>query len=122
MRNLALPRADNARGIVSWFARVTNRRARNCMVGTRHARTIGRCRRVALAIVPLLAASSALAQAGRVAEIATYQGPDREQRLIEGAKKEKELTFYSSMPSEDIALLVGAFDRKYGVKVKVWRA
>ena len=70
----------------------------------------------------LAAAPSALAQASRVAEIATYQGPDREQRLIEGAKKEKELTFYSSMPPEDIALLVGAFDSKYGVKVKVWRA
>ena len=26
------------------------------------------------------------------------------------------------MPPEDIALLVAAFDRKYGVKVKVWRA
>ena len=93
------------------------------MVVTRQARMIGCCRRTALAIVLLLAAApSALAQASRVAEIATYQGPDREQRLIEGAKKEKELTFYSSMPPEDIALLVGAFDRKYGVKVKVWRA
>jgi iron(III) transport system substrate-binding protein len=64
----------------------------------------------------------ALAQGNRVAEIATYQGPDREQRLIEGAKREKELTFYSSIPIEDIAVLVSAFDKKYGVKVKVWRA
>ncbi len=61
-------------------------------------------------------------QPNRVAEIATYQGADREQRLIEGAKREKELTFYSSIPTEDIAVLVAAFDKKYGVKVKVWRA
>jgi iron(III) transport system substrate-binding protein len=64
----------------------------------------------------------ALAQQSRVAEIATYQGADREQRLIEGAKKEKELTFYSSVPPDDISALVSAFDKKYGVKVKVWRA
>src|SRR4030095_8218370 len=64
----------------------------------------------------------ALAQQSRVAEVATYQGADREQRLIEGAKKEKELTFYSSVPTDDIAALVSAFDKKYGVKVKVWRA
>src|SRR6516162_7367055 len=64
----------------------------------------------------------ALAQPSGVAEIAAYQGADREQRLIEGAKREKELTFYSSIPPDDIAALVSAFDRKYGVKVKVWRA
>src|SRR4029079_16520109 len=32
------------------------------------------------------------------------------------------LTFYSSIPPDDISALVSAFDRKYGVKVKVWRA
>jgi iron(III) transport system substrate-binding protein len=82
------------------------------------------------AVAALLLAGAALllgtqgvpAQTSRVAEIATYQGADREQRLIEGAKKEKELTFYSSIPPEDIAALVAAFDKKYGVKVKVWRA
>ena len=79
----------------------------------------------ALAIVLIASCAldrAALAQANRVAEIAAYQGADREQRLIEGAKKEKELTFYSSIPTEDISALVAAFDKKYGVKVKVWRA
>jgi iron(III) transport system substrate-binding protein len=67
-------------------------------------------------------APAARSEPGRVAEIAGYQGPDREQRLVEGAKKEKELTFYSSVPPEDISALVAAFDKKYGVKVRVWRA
>jgi iron(III) transport system substrate-binding protein len=76
-----------------------------------------------LAVLAVLAlAPSALAQGSRVAEIATYQGADREQRLIEGAKKEKELAFYSSVPPEDIAALISAFDKKYGVKVRVWRS
>src|SRR5262245_50361838 len=79
------------------------------------------------ALAALLFAVSALpglafAQASRVAEIADYQGADREQRLIEGAKREKELTFYASIPTDDITVLVAAFDKKYGVKVKVWRA
>jgi len=70
----------------------------------------------------LACASAAGAQAPRIADIAAYQGPEREQKLIEGAKREKELTFYSSMPTEDIAALTAAFDKKYGVKVKIWRA
>ena len=79
------------------------------------------------ALAALLLAVAALpgpafAQASRVAEIATYEGADREQRLIEGAKREKELTFYGSIPTDDITVLVAAFDKKYGVKVKVWRA
>jgi hypothetical protein len=57
-----------------------------------------------------------------LSDIATYDGADREKRLIEGAKKEGELMFYSSIPVEDIAALTAAFDKKYGVKVKVWRA
>lgn len=64
----------------------------------------------------------ALAQPSGVAELASYQGADREQLLIDGAKQEKELTFYASIPPDDIAALVSAFDRKYGLKVKVWRA
>ena len=56
------------------------------------------------------------------AEIASYEGADREKRLIEGAKRERELTFYSSLPIEDISVLAAAFSKKYGVKVKVWRA
>ena len=74
------------------------------------------------ALALLLLAPCALAQVSGVAEIANYQGADREQRLIEGAKREKELTFYSSIPPDDISALVSAFDKKYGVKVKVWRA
>src|SRR5436190_18404299 len=70
----------------------------------------------------LIAASCALAQSSRVPEVAGFDGADRQQRLIEGAKREKELTFYSSIPPADISALVTAFDKKYGIKVKVWRA
>jgi iron(III) transport system substrate-binding protein len=86
------------------------------MLGMRSGRIF--CATAAL----FLAAPAALAQTSPVAEVAALQGPDRQQRLVEGAKREKELTFYSSIPPADISVLVGAFDKKYGIKVKVWRA
>src|SRR4029453_5208906 len=75
-----------------------------------------------LCLLALMLAAPALAQVSGVAEIASYQGADRGQRLIEGARREKELPLFSSLPSADIGALVSAFDKKYGVKVKVWRA
>ncbi len=80
------------------------------------------CILCAAAAFGLLVGPHAMAQSTRVGELAAYEGADRQQKLVEGAKREKELTFYSSIPPDDIALLVAAFDRKYGVKVKVWRA
>ena len=56
------------------------------------------------------------------APIATYTGADRMQKLIDGAKKEGEITIYSSAPTDDMAALTIAFEKKYGIKAKVWRA
>src|SRR5437763_5791162 len=70
----------------------------------------------------LLSIQMALAQGSRVAAIATYQGPDREQRLIEGARREGMVTFYSNAPTDDNTALVGAFEKKYGIKVSLYRA
>jgi len=87
----------------------------------RYVRHFSRASAAGLALLlPVLA--GALAQPSSIAELAAYQGVDREQLLIEGAKREKELTFYSSIPPDDIGALVSAFDKRYGLKVKVWRA
>jgi iron(III) transport system substrate-binding protein len=56
------------------------------------------------------------------ADIATYQGADRSQKLRDGAKKEGTLTIYSSATVEDMTALTTAFTKKYGVKTQVWRA
>jgi iron(III) transport system substrate-binding protein len=66
----------------------------------------------------MVASSAALAQA----DIATYQGADRTQKLVEGAKKEGTLTLYSSATVDDIKALTSAFEKKYGIKTNVWRA
>src|SRR6266705_1270839 len=56
------------------------------------------------------------------ADVGLYAGPDRLQKLIEGARKEGELNLYTSAQSDDMGALVGAYEKKYAVKVNVWRA
>src|SRR2546426_12446049 len=56
------------------------------------------------------------------ADVGLYAGPDRLEKLSEGAKKEAELNLYTSAQSDDMGALVGAYEKKYGVKVSVWRA
>jgi iron(III) transport system substrate-binding protein len=70
----------------------------------------------------LCSSGFAHAQAIRAAEIATYQGTDRAQRLLDGARHEGALTMYSNAPTEDNAALIGAFQKKYAVKVNLYRA
>ncbi len=65
-----------------------------------------------------ITATAAFAQA----DIATYQGADRTQKLIDGAKKEGTLTIYTSATVDDMAALTQAFEKKYGIKTQVWRA
>ncbi len=55
-------------------------------------------------------------------DVANYGGADREQKLIEGAKKEGSLEIYTSAQSDDMGALVVAFEKKYGVKVDTWRS
>lgn len=61
------------------------------------------------------------ARAQSVADIARYSGPDRTQRLIEGAKKEGLVTIYSSAVIADTNAIIQAFEKKYGVRVRLWR-
>ena len=43
-------------------------------------------------------------------------------KVIDAAKKEGEVSVYTSLISEDLAALSQAFEKKYGIKVKGWRA
>jgi iron(III) transport system substrate-binding protein len=51
-----------------------------------------------------------------------HEGAEREQVLMQGAKKEGEVAVYTSLIAEDLGALSAAFEKKYGVKVKGWRA
>jgi iron(III) transport system substrate-binding protein len=68
--------------------------------------------------VPAFAQSKSAESA--VANIALSQSPNRLAALLEGAKKEGELSYYQSR--SDIGPVLVAFTKKYGIKVKNWRA
>jgi len=57
-----------------------------------------------------------------LAQVVQYDKPDREQFLLQGAKKEGEVMIYTSLVPEDLTALAAAFERKYGVNLKSWRA
>src|SRR5262245_50187422 len=69
---------------------------------------------------PLL--SAAQPAAGPHREIYMYQGADRDQRMLEAAKKEKQVTVYTSLNLKASVPITRAFGKKYGVKVGVWRS
>jgi iron(III) transport system substrate-binding protein len=54
--------------------------------------------------------------------IYSYTGADRGQRLVAKARAEGMLTLYTSMATTESAPLAQAFERKYGIKVQLWRA
>jgi ABC-type Fe3+ transport system substrate-binding protein len=80
-------------------------------------------RKIALTpLLALLAVAAPLAAAQSFAELASDESPSRHQRLVESARKEGTLTFYTSNAAPTIKLLSADFEKRYGVRVEVWRA
>jgi iron(III) transport system substrate-binding protein len=69
---------------------------------------------------PQTAASSPSSPTLQTLALSTDAG--RQQRLVDGAKKEGSLLFYTTTPSEYVNQLIAPFEEKYGIKVNVWRA
>jgi iron(III) transport system substrate-binding protein len=51
-----------------------------------------------------------------------YRGADRDARLVERAKREGSVVLYTSLAPTESQPLAAAFEKKYGVKVVLWRA
>lgn len=77
-----------------------------------------------LAVLAILVANSAIgsAEAQSIADLAAYTGADRTEKLIAGAKKEGAVTVYASAPVPDMKPILNAFQKKYGIPAKHWRA
>src|SRR5262249_6018864 len=56
------------------------------------------------------------------ADLVAYGGADRMEKLVAAAKKEGSVAVYSSAAMDDMAVLIAAFEKKYGVKGRLWRA
>jgi iron(III) transport system substrate-binding protein len=76
---------------------------------------IATIRPLLLALIVLAGATVALAQDASPSDNpATYRGTDREQRLVDGARKEGQVTVYSSMiVDQALRPLIDAFQTKY---------
>jgi iron(III) transport system substrate-binding protein len=66
--------------------------------------------------------SAVQALAADAASIAAYSGVDREQYLLHGARNEGTLTLYTNIAATDIDKLTAEFERRYGIKTRIWRA
>ena len=79
--------------------------------------------RSALAALALSAVFAALAQApAKNDEVYRYRGADRDARLVQRAKQEGSVVLYTSLAPTESKPLAEAFEKKYGVKVDLWRA
>jgi iron(III) transport system substrate-binding protein len=70
------------------------------------------------------AASIAQAQAARTGneQVYLYQGADRDQRLVARARQEGVITLYTSLAPSESMPLTQAFEKKFGIKVELWRS
>jgi len=76
--------------------------------------------RFAVAVLAFVA-STALAQSPH-RDLYLYKGADRDQRLRAGAQKETRAVIYTSLNLKDSVPIVQAFEKKYGVKIELWRS
>src|SRR5262249_2797408 len=102
----------------------TGRTHRRCTDGNEsHGRTrMSRILAIAIAFAVVLCARSASAQAPD--DIFKYNGPDRQQKLVEGARKEGQVVFYSAMiVNQALRPIADRFSKKYPfIKMTYWRA
>ncbi len=77
--------------------------------------------RLGLALGLLLACAQLRADPGPNDARYLYKGNDRDAKLVELAKKEGKLTLYTSLAPTESLPLAYAFEKKYAIKVEVWR-
>ena len=74
-----------------------------------------------------LASFAALAQApvaapATLADLARDGAPDRIPRLLPAARKEGSVLLYTTVPPANLDRLMADFEKRYGIKVQVWRS
>ncbi len=72
-------------------------------------------------LLALLAVGRAYSQ-DKAPDVYLYRGADRDQKLVAAAKREGAVSLYTSMQLPDSQPLTQAFEKKYGIRVSLWRA
>lgn len=81
------------------------------------ARVLDWCGVVALAVVACIANAQTA-----IAELAQDQSPGRVTRLAAAARKEGVVVLYTTLAASNLDRITQEFEKRYGVKVQVWRA
>ena len=75
---------------------------------------------IGASLIPL--SVDAIEASREVTSAAELNGTDRGERLLAKARVEGTLNLYATMGQEQITALVSEFEKKYGIKVNIWRA
>jgi iron(III) transport system substrate-binding protein len=76
--------------------------------------------RLMVAIAAALCAAASWGQSHK--PLYTYQGADRDSRVLGGAHRERELLVYTSLNLKDSVPIKEAFEKKYGIRLELWRS
>ena len=91
--------------------------------GIRAGRTSGLLMLVSIFLAHFAAPPAVAIEASReVAMAAELKGADRNERLVAKARAEGALNLYATMGQEQISALATEFEKKYGIRVNIWRA
>jgi iron(III) transport system substrate-binding protein len=74
------------------------------------------------AFLAACAVLSAHAQPAGYEMLYLYRGADRDERLLENARREGVLVIYTSLAPSESVPLTQAFEKKHGIRVELWRA
>ena len=92
------------------------------MISTRRLVIVATAFAVAAILGVVSTIKAKAAQGPATAELGRLEGPNRLQTLIAGAKREGQISIYSSIPLATMTEITGAFERKFGIKVSLYRA
>jgi iron(III) transport system substrate-binding protein len=77
----------------------------------------------ALAVLAVASlAQLAHAQQGKNDAVFMYRGADRDAQLVQKAREEGRVVWYTAMAQTESVPVTKAFEAKYGIKVELWRA
>lgn len=84
--------------------------------------SITRCLRRTLILCAAYASFASAQSPEKNATVYLYEGADRSQRLADRARNEGALVVYTSLATSESVPLTQTFEKKYGVKVQLWRS
>jgi len=107
-------------------ASVNQRRGRSAIASREEEEPVRRKNSIILLQVLALGAACVASASAQSPEknrgVYLYEGADRAQRLADRARQEGALVVYTSLATSESVPLTQAFEKKYGVKVELWRS